>query len=181
MTQVQSHLSEAELRAIEEEYDPEARFRTVTRPVAILAAIILFLLSCYHYYTAGFGIPRATTHRGLHLGVTLFIVFLSFSAFARTRNKTSGLAILGIPVLDWLMAIGGAISAFYVPWIYDQLAFRVGNPLPIDVIMGTIMIVVLLEAVRRSMGWPLPVIALFVHCLCLFWQKHAGDFRPSGQ
>ena len=63
------HLSDADLKALEEEFDPEARFRTVTRPVAILSGTILFLLSCYHFYTAGFGIPRATTHRGLHMGV----------------------------------------------------------------------------------------------------------------
>ena len=30
------HLSDADLKALEEEFDPEARFRTVTRPVAIL-------------------------------------------------------------------------------------------------------------------------------------------------
>ncbi|SIQ14972.1 TRAP transporter, 4TM/12TM fusion protein [Paracoccus thiocyanatus] len=163
MTDAPRELTDAQLRALEEEYDPEARFRTVTRPIAILSGVILFLLSVYHFYTAGFGIPRATTHRGLHMGVSLFVIFLSFSALARNRHKTGGFAVLGVPVTDWILAIGGAVSAFYVPWIYDQLAFRVGNPLPIDIAMGTVLLVVLMEAVRRSMGWPLPVIAgLFI-------------------
>ena len=163
MTQTTPQLSEDQLRALEEEYDPEARFRTVTRPIAILTGVILFLLSCYHFYTAGFGIPRATTHRGLHMGVSLFVIFLSFSALAKNRHRTDGFAILGVPVTDWLLALGGAVSAFYVPWIYDQLQFRVGNPLPIDIAMGTVLLVVLMEAVRRSMGWPLPLIAgLFI-------------------
>ncbi|ARC36766.1 C4-dicarboxylate ABC transporter permease [Paracoccus yeei] len=163
MTQTTSQLSEDQLRALEEEYDPEARFRTVTRPIAILTGVILFLLSCYHFYTAGFGIPRATTHRGLHMGVSLFVIFLSFSALAKNRHRTDGFAILGVPVTDWLLALGGAVSAFYVPWIYDQLQFRVGNPLPVDIAMGTVLLVVLMEAVRRSMGWPLPLIAgLFI-------------------
>ncbi|WP_423211200.1 TRAP transporter permease [Paracoccus yeei] len=163
MTQTTPQLSEDQLRALEEEYDPEARFRTVTRPIAILTGVILFLLSCYHFYTAGFGILRATTHRGLHMGVSLFVIFLSFSALAKNRHRTDGFAILGVPVTDWLLALGGAVSAFYVPWIYDQLQFRVGNPLPIDIAMGTVLLVVLMEAVRRSMGWPLPLIAgLFI-------------------
>lgn len=163
MTQTTPQLSEDQLRALEEEYDPEARFRTVTRPIAILTGVILFLLSCYHFYTAGFGIPRATTHRGLHMGVSLFVIFLSFSALAKNRHRTDGFAILGVPVTDWLLALGGAVSAFYVPWIYDQLQFRVGNPLPVDIAMGTVLLVVLMEAVRRSMGWPLPLIAgLFI-------------------
>ncbi|MBB1492815.1 TRAP transporter permease [Paracoccus sp. MC1854] len=180
MTDAPRQLSEAELRALEEEYDPEARFRTVTRPVAILSGVILFLLSVYHFYTAGFGIPRATTHRGLHMGVSLFVIFLSFSALARNRHKTDGFAILGVPVTDWLLGIGGAVSAFYVPWIYDQLAFRVGNPLPIDIVMGTILLVALLEAVRRSMGWPLPVIALCFIAYAYFGRSMPGILVHPG-
>ncbi|MFT3688627.1 TRAP transporter permease [Paenirhodobacter sp.] len=180
MTDTTPQLSEDQLRALEEEYDPEARFRTVTRPVAILSAVILFLLSCYHFYTAGFGIPRATTHRGLHLGVSLFVIFLSFSALARNRHKTDGFAVLGVPVTDWLLAIGGAVSAFYVPWIYAQLQFRVGNPLPIDIAMGTVLLVVLMEAVRRSMGWPLPVIAALFIAYAYFGRSMPGILVHPG-
>ena len=34
------------------------------------------------------------------------------------------LAPLGLPLIDWMLAIAGAVSAMYVPWIFDQLAFR---------------------------------------------------------
>ncbi|MDD8023698.1 MAG: TRAP transporter permease, partial [Paracoccaceae bacterium] len=97
------HMTEAELKALEEEFDPEARFRTVLPPVAMLAGAIMFLLSAYHFYTAGFGIPRATTHRGLHMGVSLFLIFLSFSALNSGRNRTKGFVILGLPVTDWVL------------------------------------------------------------------------------
>lgn len=180
MTEEQRELTEAELKAIEEEFDPEARFRTVTAPVAWLAGTILFLLSVYHFYTAGFGIPRATTHRGLHMGVSLFLIFLSFAAFSSGRTKTTGFVILGIPVFDWIFGIAAAISSFYVPWIYDQLAFRIGNPLPIDVAMGTILLVTLFEAVRRSMGWPLPVIALLFIGYAYFGRSMPGIFVHPG-
>ncbi|MDF3607638.1 TRAP transporter permease [Paracoccus sp. DMF-8] len=180
MTDAPRQLSDADLRALEEEYDPEARFRTVIRPVAILSGIILFLLSVYHFYTAGFGIPRATTHRGLHMGVSLFIIFLSFSALARNRHKTDGFAILGVPVTDWVLAIGGAVSAFYVPWIYAQLQFRVGNPLAIDIVMGTVLLLVLMEAVRRSMGWPLPVIAALFIAYAYFGKSMPGILVHPG-
>ena len=180
MTDAPRQLSDAELRALEEEFDPESRFRTVLPSIAILSAVILFVLSCYHYYTAGYGIPRATTHRGLHMGASLFVVFLSFSALTRNRHRTDGFAILGIPVLDWVFAIAGMISAFYVPWIYSELAFRVGNPLPIDIVMGTILLVTLLEAVRRSMGWPLPVIALLFIAYAYFGRSMPGILVHPG-
>ena len=180
MTEPTRPLTDDELRALEEEYDPEARFRTVTRPIAVLSGIVLFLLAAYHYYTAGFGIPRATTHRGLHMGVSLFIVYLSFSSLARNRHKTDGFAVLGVPVTDWMLAIGGAVSAFYVPWIYSQLAFRVGNPLPIDIVMGTVLLVALMEAVRRSMGWPLPVIAALFIAYAYFGKSMPGILVHPG-
>lgn len=180
MTQNERHLTEAELKALEADYDPEARFRTVLRPVAILSGVILFLLSAYHFYTAGFGIPRATTHRGLHMGVSLFVIFLSFAAFAGGRQKTTGFVLLGIPVLDWIFAIAAAVSAFYVPWVYAQLAFRIGNPLQIDIIMGTVLLITLLEAVRRSMGWPLPLIALLFIGYAYFGRSMPGIFIHPG-
>ena len=173
-------LTADQLQEIEEKYDPELRFRDLLRPVAILAGAVLFLLSVYHYYTAGFGIPQAVVHRGLHMAVTLFLVFLSFSAFGRSEIARGPLAFLGLPLGDWVLAFAGAIAALYVPWINDQLAFRVGNPLPVDIIMGTILIVVLLEAVRRSMGWPLPVIACLFIAYAYFGRYMPGIFVPPG-
>ena len=43
MTQTTPQLSEDQLRALEEEYDPEARFRTVTRPIAILTLSLIHI------------------------------------------------------------------------------------------------------------------------------------------
>lgn len=173
-------MTAAELAASEEEFDPEARFRTVTRPVAVLAGVILFALACYHYYTAGYGIPRATTHRGIHMGVSLLMIFLSFAVLSSHRHRATGFVLFGLPVFDWLLGLGALVSALYVPWIYDQLAFRIGNPLQIDVVMGTILLVTLFEAVRRSMGWPLPVIALMFIGYAYFGRSMPGIFVHPG-
>ncbi len=180
MSDSQRTMTAAELAAIEEQFDPEARFRTVMRPVALLSSVILFALACYHYYTAGYGIPRATTHRGIHMGVSLLLIFFSFAALTSRRHKTTGFVLMGLPVLDWLFGIAALLSALYVPWIYDQLAFRIGNPLQIDVVMGTILLVTLFEAVRRSMGWPLPLIALMFIGYAYFGRSMPGIFVHPG-
>jgi len=173
-------LTADELQAIEDEYDPEMRFRPLTGWMTLFTGALLFGLSCYHYYTAGFGIPQATVHRGLHMGVTLALVFFSFSAFSSSRNRTGPLAPGGVPLIDWGLALAGAAASFYVPWIYSELAFRVGNPLPIDVIMGTVLIGVLLESVRRSMGWPLPVIAILFMAYAYFGKSMPGILVHPG-
>jgi TRAP-type uncharacterized transport system fused permease subunit len=65
-----------------------------------------------------------------------------------------------VPLFDWLLAAAVALSVLYIPYVFDDLAFRVGNPSTLDVVMGSILLVLLLEATRRSMGWPLPLIAI---------------------
>ncbi|ODR92409.1 TRAP transporter permease [Sinorhizobium alkalisoli] len=175
-----SPLIAEELQALEEKFDPELRFRNLGQALTILSGIVLFLLSCYHFYTAGFGIPRSATHRGLHMAVTLSLVFVCFSASGRRDMKPGRLAPLGLPLADWLLAIAAAVTSLYIPWIYDQLAFRVGNPLPLDLAMGSVLIFVLLEAVRRAMGWPLPVIAILFMCYAYFGQSMPGILVHPG-
>ena len=97
------------------------RFRDLVRPVAILTGVILFLLSCYHYYTAGFGIPQATVHRGLHLAATTFLVFMSFSAFGRQQVARGPLTLLGLPLVDWLLAVAGAAAALALVEVVDEV------------------------------------------------------------
>lgn len=174
-------LSAEELRAIEEKFDSEVRFRPLPKGLMWVTAALLFFLSCYHYYTAGFGIPRRTTHGGLHLAFTLALIFLSFAIWGRGRALPNRpLTPFGLPLWDWLLGIAGVTAALYVPLTYESIAFRVGNPLPLDVAMGTILIVVLLEAVRRSMGWPLPVIALIFLGYAYFGQSMPGVLVHPG-
>jgi TRAP transporter 4TM/12TM fusion protein len=174
-------LTPDQLKELEEKFDSEVRFRPLPAALGWVAAAAFFVLACYHYYTAGFGIPPATLHRGLHLAFTLGLVFLSFAP-VNTEVARAGrpLPVMGVSVVDWVLAIAGVVAALYVPWIFDDLAFRVGNPLPIDVAMGTILIVVLLEAVRRSMGWPLPVIATLFIAYAYFGRYMPGAFTHPG-
>ncbi len=176
-------LNLAEQKAIEEKFDSEVRFRGLTPPVALASSIALFVLACFHYYTAGFGILQQTTHRGIHLAFTLGLVFAVFSFSGRVQaepGRSSMLAPLGLPLLDWAFMIGGVVSAMYVPWVFDTLAMRVGNPSALDVAMGTILIVVLLEATRRAMGWPLPVIAIGFVAYAYFGQSMPGILIHPG-
>jgi TRAP transporter 4TM/12TM fusion protein len=67
-----------------------------------------------------------------------------------------------------------------VPWIFNELAFRVGNPLPVDVAMGTILILCLLEATRRAVGWPLPVISIGLMLYAYFGPSMPGILTHPG-
>src|ERR671920_2268635 len=69
-----------ESRSLEEKFDPEMRFRPLPTGTAWLVAGLLLALSFFHYYTAGFGLLRETTHRGIHMAFVLGIIFLVFTA-----------------------------------------------------------------------------------------------------
>lgn len=171
------------LQRLEERFDPEMRFRPLAPAAAWLVAGLLFALSCFHYYTAGFGLLPETTHRGIHLAFVLGLIFLVFSARKRDNAlppRPGMLRPLGIGLADWLLAIAAVASSLYVPWIFHDLQFRVGNPLTIDWVMGTLMIVVLLEATRRSVGWPLPVIAILLILYTLYGRHFPGILAHPG-
>jgi TRAP transporter 4TM/12TM fusion protein len=176
-------LDEAHLQELEQKFDPEMRFRPTVPPASQIVKWLLVVLSCFHYYTAGFGLLREATHRGVHLAFVLGLIFLVF-AFSRRgqeqQRPSSWAAPGGVPLADWLLAAAVAVSVLYIPYVFDDLAFRVGNPSSFDVLMGTVLVVALLEATRRSMGWPLPVIALVFMTYSLFGDSFPGLLRHSG-
>jgi TRAP transporter 4TM/12TM fusion protein len=176
-------LDDKSLQELEEKFDPEMRFRPYVPPASQLVKGLLIALSCFHYYTAGFGLLRETTHRGVHLAFVLALIFLVFagskSALSRTPRHST-LAPGGIPWYDWLLAIGVALSVLYIPYIFEDLAFRVGNPSTVDVVMGSILLIALLEATRRSMGWPLPIIALSFMAYALTGPLFPGLLKHAG-
>src|SRR6186997_2271269 len=69
----------AGIEKLESELDPEMRFRPLLRTAAGIVAVLLFGLSCFHYYTAGFGLLQETLHRGIHIACVLGLIFLVFS------------------------------------------------------------------------------------------------------
>jgi len=151
----------------------------MTAPATWIVGVLLAILSCFHYYTAGFGLLRESTHRGVHLAFVLGLIFLVFSF--RKKSKPGGFLAVGqIPIYDWLLAITAAVTSLYIPFVFNDLAFRVGDPLTVDVVFGTIMIFLTLEATRRSMGLALPVIALAFITYALFGQYAPGVLVHPG-
>jgi TRAP transporter 4TM/12TM fusion protein len=174
----QTEIDARQLLELEQKFDPEMRFRAVVPPASVLVRLLLIALSLFHFYTAGFGLLRETTHRGVHLAFVIGLIFLVFAASSRSASsapvRSSGWAPGGVPLFDVLLACASAVSVLYIPWIFDDLAFRVGNPGFWDVFFGSVLFVTLLEATRRSMGWPLPVIAL-----CFTAYALAGPYFPG--
>ena len=171
------------LQELEEKFDPEMRFRPTMPPATQIVKWLLIALSAFHYYTAGFGLLQEITHRGVHLAFVLGMIFLVFAfspSSAERSIKSSLLNPGGVPLVDWLLAGACALSVLYIPYVFDDLMFRVGNPSNMDVIMGSILFIFLLEATRRSMGWPLPIIAIGFTVYALLGPYFPGLLKHAG-
>jgi TRAP-type uncharacterized transport system fused permease subunit len=95
-----------------------------------------------------------TQTRSIHLGFAVLLAFLAFPALKSSPRHH-------IPILTWVVAIIAAIAASYLWWDYRGVADRTGSPNTTDLIMAGIGLVLLLEAARRSLGFPLMGVALF--------------------
>jgi TRAP transporter 4TM/12TM fusion protein len=171
------------LQELEEKFDPEMRFRPSVPPATQIIKWLLVALSCFHYYTAGFGLLQEVTHRGVHLAFVLGLIFLVFAGSKKaqeTRLRSSWWAPGGVPLVDWLLGLACAASVLYIPIVFSDLAFRVGNPNLADVVFGSILIIALLDATRRSMGWPLPLIAIGFSIYAMAGPYFPGLLKHAG-
>ena len=151
-----------------------------TRPIgAWLAKFVLWfsvLFAVYHYVTAGVGVPVDYWHMGAHMSGVIILIFISFPAFKKLKAEGQSPdlkgRLAGVPFYDWLFIIIGVMSSLYVgvtwygvdfnfigvSYTIPEQVLRMGVPLPIDVLFGTLLIIVLLEAVRRTIGIIVPII-----------------------
>ena len=160
---------------LEKKYDTEVSFRDLRGTTAIIVSTLLVALSVFHYYTAGFGILTEHWHKSIHLAAVLGLIFIMFPTALDGLPK-----IGGVPVHDWILAILVAVACFYLPLVFDELTFRIGMPNVADITMGTMMVVLVLEATRRAMGWPLPVIVIVFILYGLFGNHLSGVLAHPG-
>jgi TRAP transporter 4TM/12TM fusion protein len=180
----ENQLSAKDLKAIERKYDPELAFRPTGKAIAIITSIILVVMSGYHFYASGFGLVRELLHRGLHLSFVLGLVFLLFSwkrADSTELAKNTWYRVSGVAILDLIFCVAAVAAALYLPFLPPEIvAERVGNPAQIDVLMGTILLVLTLEATRRSVGPTLPIIGMIFIAFALFGPYAPGALKHGG-
>lgn len=179
-----SELTPEQLAEIEHEFDPETAFRQTGKFLGIVVSIALVAMSAYHFYASGFGLIRELLHRGIHLSFVLGLVFLLFSW---RRTDTGVIAapawyrFSGVSILDIIFSILAVGASLYLPLLPPEIvAERVGNPSQGDVMMGTFLLVLVLEAARRSIGPTLPIIAMFFIAFALFGPYAPGALKHGG-
>ena len=110
---------------------------------------VAFVMSAFHLYTA-YAIVPTQTLRPVHVGFVLFLCFLVFPVATRYRHR--------IMWWDWLAAALSIGVVVYLLQGGDDFTDRNTSPDPWDIAFGITLIALVLEALRRTSGWILPVI-----------------------
>ncbi|WP_300342789.1 TRAP transporter permease [Nesterenkonia sp.] len=155
-------------------YDAESRVRTEQwRPVALLVSAVAVCLALYHIYTAYQTLLPTMVHRSLHVSAMLFLVFMIYPPTRRAQGW-----VWRIP--DTVLAVLALVPTVYLWANYEQVVLQAGRFTGTDVAVGTLLVVLVLEAARRVTGWALPVLGLLFILFGLYGREMPGLFRHRG-
>lgn len=102
-------------------------------------------------------------------------------AYNSVEHKASFLYPGGIALWDLMFAVLAVGAALYLPLLPPEIVSeRVGNPSQSDVLMGTALLLLTLEATRRSVGPTLPIIALCFVAFAYFGPSMPGALKHGG-
>tara|TARA_B100000497_G_scaffold47681_1_gene55115 strand:- start:453 stop:2789 length:2337 start_codon:yes stop_codon:yes gene_type:complete len=163
---------------INEDLSPTKNLTGTHLKVVATIAIIWSLFQLWYAspfpFMFNFGIFKGLPARAIHLGFALCLAFLIYPI---SKGKK-------ISFIDIIISFLGTFSCLYIYFFYDQLVDRGGVlltisisenlNLPIELIIGSFGILILLEATRRAIGLPLVIIAI---CFLLF--SYFGRYAPE--
>ena len=163
---------------IKEDLSPTRNLKGFHLKIVALIAIIWSLFQLWYAspfpFMFNFGMFKGLPARAIHLGFALTLAFLIFPTMRGGK----------INFFDILISILGCFCCLYIYFFYDQLVERGGILLniqltesfnfPIELVIGILGILILLEATRRVIGIPLVIIAI---CFLLF--SYFGKYAPE--
>lgn len=184
-------LTPEELAAIEEKFDEGLATRTVSPLVAKALRAVALLFAIYHFFTAGFGLPVDHWHMGFHLSGLFILIYALMPMFGLRSEKMASVSAWrpgGVPVYDWVFMMLGIGAALYLGFAWqgipalgiEEQTFRMGNPNSYDMFFGIVLILLVLDMARRTLGWVLPLIICVFISYALLGKYYPGILQHPG-
>ncbi len=141
---------------------------------AIAGAIVVvsLLFTAFQVFTATHGLMTAVLQRSIHLSFTLVLVFLYFPAVKGTRATY---------LIDVPLALAALAGGLYLYVSFDDLLYRLGEPEDLDIVMGVLTTICLLEATRRVVGIPMTILGVVALLYTLFGSILPEPFAHAGR
>ena len=162
----EAEMSEEEKQKLLEQFDKESKTRKFGSPVLKKAyRVFAIIVTLYHLvFASGLYMPETLKHRSIHVGMILILAFMLYPATKKASRK----------VIAWYDYVFIALSAavpIYMCVDYVNIINRAGKPDMMDVVIGTLLTLVVLEATRRVCGMALPIISIIFMIYSLMGTK----------
>jgi TRAP transporter 4TM/12TM fusion protein len=158
---------------------------TLHRALTGVITLTAVSMSVYHLVVAFIGAPQQFFFRSTHLLFALILVFLMYPTFRGTaagaqehvRDDAAGHAPPPTGRVSWIDAlfiVASFVTIGYIWLNHDHLLTRfvfVDDPTSIELVLGAIFTVIVLEATRRIIGWALPITAILFLLYAFFIAK----------
>lgn len=115
----------------------------------------LIAMGIFHLYTAIFGTFEAYLQRNIHLIFALPLAFIFYPATQKSPKEK-------VPWYDWLLMVLAILPCLYAIINYETIIYRmvqVEEVTTAQILLGTLLIVLILEATRRIVGLALTILA----------------------
>ncbi len=113
--------------------------------------IIAISMSIFHVITAARGALPTMQQRSIHLGFAIALIYAQ-SFLKEEKSKFKKLVCILILLLS-------TISSLYMFIVWEELAQRAAYPNIIDILMGIVLLVAVIDGTRRKLGIALPIMA----------------------
>lgn len=153
--------------------DKESAFRKLEGPWKKITTVMLFCFTMFQLYTSLLGTFPAQLQRMIHLGFVITLAYLLYPATSKSNRKK-------IAILDYIFSgTFFCIVAYYV-MNYEAIINRSGAYSQLDIIVGILGIILVMEACRRVVGWPIVIIATLFICYAYFGRSMPGFLNHRG-
>ncbi|MBQ6774525.1 MAG: TRAP transporter permease [Synergistaceae bacterium] len=135
-----------------------------------LIYVYILAMGVFHLFTASAGNYEAYLQRSIHLAFVLPLAFVLFPV-----NKSAPRD--RVPFYDWLLAILAAAPGVYSMINYTAITERIQQIDPLttaQLVLGSLLVILLLEGTRRIVGLPLSLIAALFAIYMLYGYKLPG-------
>lgn len=162
-----------EIPDLREEIDPEKPQQTISGWQGRFLMIICIVSGLFHFYAAGTRPMLAVVMFATHLAFALTIVLWSTPMLKSKANRV-------VPIYDMLgIAVGLASCVYVMLYAYPIMDFSY-NEVTTDIVLGTALVILTLEASRRSLGIVFPVLVGLSIAYALFGNMIPGKFGHEG-
>jgi TRAP transporter 4TM/12TM fusion protein len=148
----QAAVSEEQLRKAEAYVEAEeGATNRLSGWAGTIVTAIAIAMTLFHLYAAYEIVPTQPL-RYTHVAFVMVLCFLLFPFALRYRNRIRWWDVIAATVSVGILA--------YALWGGEDFTDRATSPDRLDMALGVVFIVLLLEATRRTSGWIMPIVAL---------------------